>query len=169
MVMTATRMNMAKNLDELYREHGPAVAKLAYLVTGDQQLAEDLTQDAFLRVWDKLDDIDDPAAVGAYIKKTVVNLARNQFRHNAVARKHAEKLKPELKQSITDTAKIQMRDAVFNAMQQLPERQREILVCKYYLQLSEAETAELLDIPAGTVKSNTSRAMESLRELLAGI
>src|SRR5438045_537015 len=73
-------------LDELYRRHAPDAARLAYLITGDRPLAEDLVQDAFVRMFGRFRDLRNPDAFEPYLRRMVVNLARSHFRHLKVER-----------------------------------------------------------------------------------
>ena len=145
------------------------MATLAYLLTGDRDLAEDLTQEAFLRVGSRLRHVA-PETFGPYVRRTVVNLARSNFRRAAVRRKHAPSIETEhgIRQRATevDGTDRETRDELWRMLQQLPEGQREAIVCRFYLDLSEAQTADALGISTGTVKSSTSRGLAALRVAL---
>ncbi|MFZ4585194.1 MAG: RNA polymerase sigma factor [Acidimicrobiia bacterium] len=162
---TPTQVGRRDQLAELYEAEAPRALKLAYLLTGDRALAEDLVHDAFVRVGGRLGGLRDPEAFGAYLRQTVVNLTRNQFRRNALARKFVENERA-LPQQVSETTDVETRNEVWEALQQLPLRQREALVCRFYLDLSERETANALKCPPGTVKSLTSRGLETLRNVL---
>jgi RNA polymerase sigma-70 factor (sigma-E family) len=152
-----------------YRAEAPSVATLAFLLTGDRHLAEDLTQEAFLRVGSRLRHVA-PETFGPYVRRTVVNLVRSHFRHAAVRRKHAPSIETEhgIRQQAADLdgTDRETRDELWSLLQQLPERQREAIVCRFYLDLSEAQTADVLGISTGTVKSSTSRGLAALRVAL---
>src|SRR5690242_2714710 len=77
---------VSRRLAEAYRSTAPRAVRLAYLLTGDQTLAEDLVQDAFVRLAGRLLQLRDPQSVDAYIRRTVVNLAKNHHRHRSVER-----------------------------------------------------------------------------------
>jgi RNA polymerase sigma-70 factor (sigma-E family) len=149
-----------------YRAESAGVARLAYLLTGDRDLAEDLMQEAFLRVGSRLRHVS-PETFGPYVRRAVVNLARSHFRRAAVRRKHASAIESEQhrRQEATDArgTDAETRDELWRMLQQLPERQREAIVCRFYLDLSEAQTADALGISTGTVKSSTSRGLAALR------
>lgn len=154
------------SLEELYAIHvGPAV-RLALLLCGNRELAEDIVQDAFVKVGGRLRQIREPAAFGAYLRQAVVNLTRSHFRHQAVARRHLERERNLPEPAADDPTDFETREALHTALQQLPERQREALVCRFYLDYSERQTAHLLDCPAGTVKSLVSRGLANLRQIL---
>src|SRR6059058_2058925 len=78
-------------LGELYRRHAPDAVRLAYLLTGDRALAEDLAQEAFVRMFGRFRDLRNPDAFGAYLRKTVVNLSRSHFRRAKVERAYLER------------------------------------------------------------------------------
>ena len=155
-----------RSFEDQYRAEAASVARLAYLLTGDRHLAEDLTQEAFLRVGSRLRTIN-PETFGPYVRRTVVNLARSHFRRAAVRRKHASSIETEqsLRQQAADegATDAETRDELWRMLQQLPEGQREAIVCRYYLDLSEAQTADALGVSTGTVKSSTSRGLAALR------
>ena len=157
------RVSESGRLGELYRRHAGDAARLAYLVTGDRALAEDLVQEAFVRMYGRFRDLRNPDAFETYLKRTVVNLARSHFRRKKVERKHAVSLADEPAGDLPDVA---VRDELWTALQSLPERQRTAIVLRFYEDLSEARTAELMRCPIGTVKSLVSRGLERLRGTL---
>ena len=148
-------------LEELYRvEHAPMV-KLAHLLVRDRSVAEELVQDAFLRIHGQLDRVDD---AGAYLRTTVVNLCRGHGRRLATARRHepglartdrveAAPLPPEM-------------DEVWLALGRLPDRRREALVLRYYADLPTDEVARLLDTRPSTARSLIRRGLASLKKEL---
>jgi RNA polymerase sigma factor (sigma-70 family) len=143
-------------LDELYREQGAAMVRLAHLLTGSNLAAADLVHDAFLKVGPRLDELDNP---GGYLRRTVVNECRMWLRHDAVEQRHqrAERERVELPPEL---------DEMWSALASLPDRQRVTLVCRYYEDLTIDEIADVLDCPAGTVKSLIHRGLASLREVI---
>jgi RNA polymerase sigma-70 factor (sigma-E family) len=147
-------------LAELYRRHAPDAARLAYLLTGDRALAEDLTQEAFVRLYARFRDLRNPDALPWYLRRTVVNLARSHFRKVKVERAYVKK---ETRVPIVAEHDVGTRDEMWQALLELPERQRAAIVLRYYEDLSEKETADVLRCPVGTVKSLTSRGLERLR------
>jgi RNA polymerase sigma-70 factor (sigma-E family) len=141
-----------------------ALHRTAYLLVGDWALAEDLVQTALVKTylaWRRLDGI---AAIEPYTRKVLVNTATTWWRRRWRGERPTGVL-PE--RPVADGAEQRAeRDRVWQLIQTLPARQRAVVVLRYYEDLSEAETARLLDISVGTVKSQTSRAMESLRQRL---
>ena len=151
----------AGRLEELYRRHAPEAARLAYLLTGDRALAEDLVQDAFVRMFGRFRDLRNPDAFGAYLRRTVVNLANSHFRRLKVERAYVAR---EGAQPAAPPPEAGMREDMWQALLRLPERQRTAIVLRYYEDLSEAETADVMGCPKGTVKSLVSRGIERLRQ-----
>jgi RNA polymerase sigma-70 factor (sigma-E family) len=147
-------------LAALYEAHAPEAARLAFLLTGDRALAEDLVHEAFVRLFGRFRDLRHPEAFRAYLRTTVVNLTRSHFRRRRVERAYVERQgrAPEL--SSPDPGG---RQEMWDALQTLQPRQRAAIVLRYYEDLSEAQTAEILGCAVGTVKSLVSRGLDRLR------
>ena len=156
------RVSETGRLGELYRRHAGDAARLAYLVTGDRALAEDIVQEAFVRLYGRFRDLRNPDAFDAYLRRTVVNLARTHFRHRKVERKHEAQLAEE--PAASEPPDLGERDELWTVLQSLPERQRTAIVLRFYEDLSEVSTAEVMGCPVGTVKSLVSRGLARLRE-----
>lgn len=160
-----SRSREAGRLEDLYRAHAADALRLAYLVTGERALAEDLVQDAFVKVLGRFRDLRNRDAFWWYLRRTIVNLARSRFRRRRVERAWLATQRPtEAAPTDPDLAE---RDRMRRALMTLPPRQRAAIVLRYYEDLTEADTAEALRIPVGTVKSTVSRGMERLREELS--
>ena len=154
-------------LADLYARYADGAVRLAYLITGDRHLAEDLVQDAFVRLAGRLLHLRDPGAFEAYLRRTVVNLANSHFRRRKVEQRYVERERghPAARAEGPD---VGTRDAARTALRTLPVRQRTAIVLRFYEDLSEAQTAELMGCRPGTVKSLTSRGMDKLRPLMVG-
>ncbi|HYU56445.1 MAG TPA: SigE family RNA polymerase sigma factor [Actinomycetota bacterium] len=150
-------------LAELYRRHAPDAVRLAYLLTGDRVLAEDLVQDAFVKLAGRFRDLRDPDAFAAYLRRTVVNLTNSHWRRTRLERAHAEREGRRLRDAPVAAAGTEERDELWTALRRLPRRQRAAIVLRYYEDLSEARIAEVLGVRPGTVKSLVSRGMDALR------
>jgi RNA polymerase sigma-70 factor (sigma-E family) len=157
-------------LDELYQRHAGAAVRLAYLLLQDRSVAEDIVQDAFVRVAGRLVHLRDPGAFDAYLRRTVVNLS-----HSYVRRKMLERafLRREMATAERDparwpTSSFEDRELLWRALGRLPERQRAAIVLRFYEDLPEAQVAELLRCSPGTVKSRVSRGLEALRHEMRG-
>ena len=147
-------------LENLYAAHAPGAARLAYLLTGDRALAEDLVQDAFVRMFGRFRDLRHQEAFGAYLRKTVVNLAKSHFRRKGVERSYLER---ESGRPATPAEPTTGQEEMWDALKTLTPRQRAALVLRYYEDLTEAHTAEVLGCAVGTVKSLVSRGLGQLR------
>jgi RNA polymerase sigma-70 factor (sigma-E family) len=150
-------------LAELYVRHAPEALRLAYLLTGDAALAEDLVQDAFVRLAGRLLHLRDPGGFHAYLRTTTVNLARSHHRRRAVERRYAERQDEPTPAGGPDVAE---RERMREAMLGLPLRQRTAVALRYYEDLSEAETAEIMRCRPTAVRSLVSRGVEHLRRTL---
>lgn len=152
-------------LADLYRRHAPDAIRLAWLITGSEAQAEDLAHDAFICVAGRFGDLRDPDAFSAYLKRTVINLANSFFRRRKVERAFLE-AERHARQPPTETFERDPaeRDRLWRTLMMLPPRQRAAIVLRYYEDLSESQTADLLQCPVGTVKSLVSRGLETLRQ-----
>ena len=151
-------------LETLYRTHVRDALRVAYLLTGDRGLAEDLTQDAFVRVFGTFHDLRNKDAFWWYLRRTIVNLSRSYFRRRRVERAYLARQAGSEAVRETDLGE---RERLRAALMTLRPEQRAAVVLRYYEDLTEAATAEILGRPIGTVKSMVSRAMDRLREELS--
>jgi RNA polymerase sigma-70 factor (sigma-E family) len=149
-------------LAELYLQHGDAAIRLAYLLTGDRALAEDLVQDAFVKLAGRLVHLRDPAAFQAYLRRTVLNLANSYYRRRRLERAYLKR-EGRARVPVEAVADPGARDELWGAMRRLSERQRAAIVLRYYEDLSEHQVAEILRCRPGTVKSLVSRGLSILR------
>jgi len=156
-------------LERLYAAHWRQLVRLSVLLVRDVGTAEEVVQDAFIAVHRRWDRLRDPDKALAYLRQAVVNQSRSTLRHRMVVQRHVER-GPDPVGEVTDEPAEGMarRAAVLEAMRALPQRQREVLALRYYLDLSEAEIANTLAISRGAVKSHASRGAAALRELLKG-
>jgi len=154
----------ADRLAEVYERSAPAGFRLAYLLTGDRALAEDLVQDAFLRFVGRLHHLRDPEAFDAYMRRTIVNLSKDTFRRRAVERSYLERRTAELREGHTDRD-VAAYESMRTALLSLPQRPRAAIVLRYYEDLPESEIAELLRCRPATVRSLVARGLEALRQI----
>src|SRR5213082_131880 len=112
-------------LGELYLQHADDAVRLAYLLTGDRQLAEDLVQDAFVRLAGRLVHLRDPGAFDAYLRRTVVNLSNSHFRRRKVERSYLERSRGAVLATAAEPAErvVDDRDQLWGAISRLPGRQ----------------------------------------------
>lgn len=156
-------------IEALYADHWRRLVRLSVLLVRDVGTAEEVVQDAFIAVHGRWARLRDPDKALAYLRQTVVNRSRSALRHRAVVARHAARERPpETIPGADDSAlRRDRRDAVLDALRELPPRQREVLALRYYLDLSEADIATTLGISRGAVKSHSSRGSATLRGLLA--
>lgn len=157
----------ARDLAELYTRHGPDLQRFAYVLTGDAELAEDLAQEAFVRLWANLLRVRDRAAHYAYLRRTVLNLVRGHARRSKIERSFlsTEVGVGRLRAGTTDPD-IEEREVLWVQLLELPLRQRAAVVLRYYEDLTELQTAELMGCSQGAVKSLVARACRTLRKTI---
>ena len=161
---------------ELYAAHWRGLVRLAWLLLHDDQGAEEVVQDAFIAVHRRWDSLRSKEKAAAYLRRSVVNGARSGLRHRGVEERYVAR------QASGDTSRVRRIDesteanpedravdvettrSMVTALGRLPQRQREVLTLRYYLDLSEAEIAEALGISAGSVKAHAHRGLASLRD-----
>lgn len=144
-------------LEALYREQYEPSVRLAHLLTGDRGRAEELAQDAFVRLAPRLGEIDNPPG---YLRTTLVNLCRDAGRRSQ--RTDALPIPPARTSPAPSVPATST--AVWAALQGLPERQRIAITLRFYLDLPDDEIAEVLDARPGTVRSLVHRALATLKE-----
>ena len=154
-------------IEELYLRHAPYALRLAFLLTGNMSVAEELVQEAFARVIGRLGHLRDPAAFGAYLRVAVTNLSRNHFRTVSRERRFLQRIGPLVREESSEPD-VGGRAAVLHALKDLAERQRTALVLRFYEDLTDEQTAEILRCRTGTVRSLVSRGMATLRATLKG-
>jgi RNA polymerase sigma-70 factor (sigma-E family) len=153
-------------LEDVYRLHAADGVRLAYLITGDRSLSEDIVQDAFVRLAGRLLHLRDPDGLAPYLRQIIVNLTNAHFRRRKVELRYLERQaalpEPTLGPDVAE------RDAVWALLRALPTRQRTAIVLRFYEDLSVDQTAEVMRCRPGTVKSLVSRGMDKLRPVMAG-
>jgi len=155
-------------LAQLHHDHYTHLVRLACLLVDRVDVAEDVVQDAFVRLHGSLDRIADPADRPAYLRSIVMNVARSRLRRRQVARRHPPV--PEVPIGPSDAGALLREDQreVIAALRTLPTRQRECLVLRFYGNCTEAEIASTLGITTGSVKTHVSRAMAAMTKQLEG-
>jgi RNA polymerase sigma factor (sigma-70 family) len=159
--------------EALMRAHWEIAFKLAYLITRNAADAEDAAQDAMLKSWRALARFRSSEPLRPWLLRIVANEARNRRRSSGrrdqlALRARAEEASGGAAPSPEDLAvAADERGRLLAELDALPEQARTVLACRYLLDLSEAETAAVLDVRPGTVKSRTARALENLREIHA--
>jgi RNA polymerase sigma-70 factor (sigma-E family) len=150
-------------LGEMYVRFAPGGIRLAYLMTGDRAIAEDLVQEAFIRFVGRLHSLRDPGAFDAYLRRTVINLSKNYFRRRALERSDLERQASQ-RRPVQEERDVSEYETMRLALLGLPARQRAAIVLRYYEDLPESQIADLLRCRPATVRSLVSRGLETLRK-----
>lgn len=152
-------------LAELYERNAPAAVRLAYLITSDPELAQDITQEAFVRVAGRFRYLRAPEAFDIYLRRTVVNLCYSYFRHQRVVRAALEH-EASLATQMVDEPDVSLREQLRTALHHLPPRQRTALVLHYYEDLSEEQLADAMRCSVSAARSLVAHGKETLRTLI---
>jgi RNA polymerase sigma-70 factor (sigma-E family) len=153
------------DLGEVFRLHHADLVRLAAFIVGDRGTGEDVVQDVFVRMQQRGHPVDGDLL--PYLRAAVVNSCRNAVRRRLLIRRHAENHAPCPPLTTEEAAMLsEDRRQVLAALAALSPRRREVLVLRFYLELSEAETAAMLGISPGTVKSTTARGLAALARAL---
>ena len=152
-------------VERLLGERGQHLMRAAVALTGSRTDGEDLLQAALERLLQNWNRVDDPEG---YLRRTLYDLAADGWRRRGRWRGRLAEFRSQARAERTgsdDVAVVDLRDTLVRLLQQLPPRQRAVVVLRYWEQRTEAETAELLGCTEGTVKSAASRGLRRLREL----
>jgi RNA polymerase sigma-70 factor (sigma-E family) len=146
----------------LYRAHAVGMIRLAVVLIGDRPTAEDVVQDAFGALYRRWEHLADPEKAASYVRSAVVNGCRSELRRRIRAERRAapDSVAPDAVSA--EVTNMIERCEMQAALRRLSARQREALVLRFYMELSEAEIAASMRISRGTVKSTTSRALKAL-------
>ncbi|WP_420824750.1 SigE family RNA polymerase sigma factor [Streptomyces spiramenti] len=150
-------------LTETYQQHYRSLLGLAALLLDDTASCEDVVQEAFIRVHSARSRVRDPEKTLAYLRQTVVNLSRSTLRRRILGVKLLSKPMPDMASAEEGAYDKLERADLIKAMRNLQRRQREVLVLRYFADMSEAEVADSLGISTGSVKAYGSRGIAALR------
>ena len=165
------RMSAATRARELTRDEEfsaylharqPSLLRTAYLLTGDRHQAEDILQTALAKLYLSWDKIRDHGSLDGYVRRIMVNENNSLWRRAWKRREHASDTLPD--RPVVDEYDEGTSSALWELVSSLPPKARAVVVLRYYEQLTEAETADVLGISVGTVKSQCSRALAALRD-----
>jgi len=151
-------------LGELYNRCAPEGVRLAYLLTGDQAVAEDLVQEAFLRMVARLQFLREGEGSRAYLRRTIVNLSKNHFRRRAIEHSHLVRRAGEPQAEARDDD-LGTHEVMRSALMALSERQRCAIVLRYYEDLADAQIADIMHCRQATVRSLIARGLSALRSV----
>ena len=143
------------DFDVVYQSSYPDMVRLAWSLVDRRDLAEEVVQDAFAALYRRFATVEHPVA---YVRVCVLNNCRKVLRRRRLARRQPDP---------TEASVEAEHDHLFDVLRGLPTRQREVIVLRYQLGMTDAEIAEALGIPLGSVKSALSRAKDRLREELS--
>lgn len=161
-----TRGQVDAAVARLFHAEAANLVRLARFFVDDRDAAEDLVQEAFIRLARSIHRIADPEAVTAYLRSIVLNLARDHNRRGLVSLRHRLAADPEAPGLDERFAVREDQQRVIDALRTLPTAQRNCLVLRYYLDLSNPEIARTLAVSVNTVKTHIRRGMASLERVL---
>jgi RNA polymerase sigma-70 factor (sigma-E family) len=162
--VVATEVDVTADLlTETYQTHYTSLLRLAALLLDDLGSCEDVVQEAFIRVHTARARVREPDKLLAYLRQTVVNLSRSTLRRRLIGLRLAPKPLPDAASAEEGAYDALERDALIHALRGLQRRQREVLVLRYYADLTEAQVAAALGVSIGSVKAYGSRGIEALR------
>jgi RNA polymerase sigma-70 factor (sigma-E family) len=161
-LVTRDKDERDRQFSEYMQARQPSLLRTAYLLTGDRHTAEDLVQTALAKLYLSWDKVQRQEVVDGYVRRILVN------EHNSLWRRAWKKRESTTAELPDRPAGPDSPSATHDAdlwafVQTLPRKQRAAIVLRYYEELSEAETAEILGVSVGTVKSQTSRALSAMR------
>jgi RNA polymerase sigma-70 factor (sigma-E family) len=165
----APREDAAHAVTTLYQAHAVSMIRIALLMLGDRSAAEDVVQEAFLGLFRRWHGLSDPGKAEAYVRSAVLNGCRDAVKRRDRRNRRDLAASFDLGEPMSGKAAAlisEERRRILAGLRLLPGRQREALVCRYYLELSEQETASAMGVSRGTVKSTTSRAVAALGRIL---
>jgi RNA polymerase sigma-70 factor (sigma-E family) len=164
----SSRWDADDAVTELYAAHYVSLVRLATMLVHSTAEAEEVVQDSFVAMhgrWRRLRDADKGLA---YLRQTVVNTARSRLRRRSVEERHRPAPMPHAASAEHFAVLHDEHSDVMTALRELPPRQREAVVLRYYADLSEADIAKAMGVSRGAVKSHTSRGLAALRSALEG-
>jgi RNA polymerase sigma-70 factor (sigma-E family) len=161
----AVPLPAAEAVTALYRAHALGLIRLAVVMLGDRPAAEDVVQEAFCGLYRRWHTLSDTGKALSYVRSSVINGCRSVLRRRTGRQAHLadDPLGESAESAVLVSEEHQQ---VLSAIRRLPDRQREALVLRFYLDLDEGEIASSMRISRGTVKSTTSRALAALGRIL---
>ncbi|NLP34372.1 MAG: sigma-70 family RNA polymerase sigma factor [Clostridiales bacterium] len=162
----------AYEIESLIREYGNDVLRTAYVYVKDTHTAEDIFQDVFIKVNQKLSTFEGKSSIKTWIIRITINTCKD-FLKSAWNRRVVPMMEYQEDQIISDTDydSVENQDTnemIKNAVLSLPTKYKDVVLCVYYNEMTIAETASALKVAEGTVKSRLSRARQKLKSVLEG-
>ena len=161
--LTSADAATSGRLEELYVAHAPAALRFAYYLCGDREHSRDLVQDAFVRVAGRFAYLRKPDVFGTYLRRVIFNLHTSKLRRLRLERAYLERESRQVGPTQADPDPVE-RDEVWQAILQLPPRQRAAMVLRFYEDLSERESADIVGCSVGALNQLVARATATLRE-----
>ena len=156
-----------RSFQSLYETHARDALALALLLTRDRAVAEDVVQEAFIKVARRFSDLRNPSSFGPYLRRTVVNLIRSRARRLNLERKSLVRIAAD--SAPTTSAATDLDEGeLWDALSELPFRQRAALILRFCEDLSEREAAHILNTTEKAIRSLVGRGTEALRKQLGG-
>jgi RNA polymerase sigma factor (sigma-70 family) len=156
-------------VEAMYQEHAVGLVRLVRLFVDDRNAAEDLVQEAFIRLARSAHRIQDPRKAAAYLRSIVLNLARDNNRRGLVSLRHRLPL-DDRQASVEDTVTLaEEHQQVIDALRDLPHRQRDCLILRYYDELGIDDIAATLGISRNSAKTHLTRGMRALESRLSEV
>lgn len=149
-------------MHELYAVNAQRAGRLAYFLVGDKELAQDLVQEAFLKVFARWGDLREPQSFTAYLNRTIVNLGNKSHRRRKVERDYLER-QPK-RENVVRQRDYETTDELWRQLHLLPQRQRTALVLRYYEDLTDHQTAAAMGCSETAVASLVQRGLSTLRK-----
>lgn len=165
---TSEELERRSFVERIYRAEASNLVRLARIFTDDQAGAEDIVQEAFVRLYRSANRITDPAKSAAYVRSIVLNLARDHNRRGLMSLRHQDAM-VDSREPVTPDEQIvrtETDQTVLRALSLISPRQRDCLVLRFYLELTETEISETLSISPNSVKTHCQRGMAALGKLL---
>lgn|SRR5918996_3595192 len=155
-------------LATLYEEHAPRAFRLAYLLTGNHEVAEDLVQDAFVKLIGRFADLRSPDSFDVYLRRTVVTMSYGLFRRRRTERSYLARERGLGQRTSDVLPDVERKDELWTQLQKIVPRQRAALVLRYYEDLSEQQAADVLGCSLRTLKSLVTRGIRAMRDQQGG-
>ena len=167
---TSEDLARASFVEKLYHQEAVSLVRLARLFTDDRTGAEDIVQEAFIRLYHAAERIEDTEKSAAYLRSIVLNLARDHNRRGLLSLRHQDSMidrrTPEMPED--RAVRSESQTEVIEALNRLSPRQRDCLVLRFYMDLTEKQIASTLAISPNSVKTHTQRGMAILAAALGG-
>jgi RNA polymerase sigma-70 factor (sigma-E family) len=165
-ISTQSALTPVRQIEVLHSRHYVSLVRLAVALIDRKDIAEEIVQEAFLQLFNNWSRLRDASQADAYLRRAVVNRSRDELRSRRVRRKATRIAPPDDPSSEDQFILREDERRLLEALKKLPLRQREVLTLRYFADLSERETAEVIGKSVGTVKSAAHRGIAALRSAL---